>query len=112
MANDDRERVVDLVAIAQRRLPPEDQRRLSELRAWQEERPLTPGEHAELLAYVERVEREDAERAEALLELSRLRVTQKVTAESWVADEPELADQIEALTAEIRARGRVRNPMS
>jgi hypothetical protein len=62
-----------LTAIARRRLPPEDQRRLSDLRTWKEERPLTPEEHAELLAYVERVEREDAERAEALLELSRLR---------------------------------------
>lgn len=62
-----------LTAIALRRLPPEDLRRLSDLRAQKEERPLTPNEHEELLAYVERVEREDAERAEALLELSRLR---------------------------------------
>jgi hypothetical protein len=38
-----------------------------------EERALTPEEHAELLAYVDRVEQEDAERAQALLELSRLR---------------------------------------
>ncbi|WP_199789340.1 hypothetical protein [Sorangium cellulosum] len=62
-----------LLAIIHRRLPPEDQRRLSALRASKEERALTPEEHAELLVYVERVEREDAERAQALVELSRLR---------------------------------------
>jgi hypothetical protein len=62
-----------LTAIALRCLPPEDQRRLSLLRARKEEGTLTPEEHAELLVYVERVEREDAERALALVELSRLR---------------------------------------
>ena len=62
-----------LLAILRRRLPPDDQRRLSTLRARKEERPLAPDEHAELLAYVERVEREDAERAQALLDLARLR---------------------------------------
>jgi hypothetical protein len=62
-----------LLAIALRRLPPEEQRRLSRLRVRKEEGKLTPEEHKELLAYVERVEREDAERALALVELSRLR---------------------------------------
>lgn len=62
-----------LIALIRQRLPPEDQRRLSALRATKEDRPLTPEEHAELLAYVERVEREDAERAQALIELARLR---------------------------------------
>lgn len=62
-----------LLAIIRRRLPPEDQRRLSSLRMRKEERALTPEEHAELLAYVDRVEQEDAERAQALLDLSRLR---------------------------------------
>ena len=62
-----------LLAVIRRRLPPEDQRRLTALRADKEERPLTPKEHAELLAYVERVEREDAERAQALIDLSQLR---------------------------------------
>jgi DNA-binding TFAR19-related protein (PDSD5 family) len=62
-----------LIAILRRHLPPEDQRRLSALRASKEDRPLTPEEQAELLAYVERIEREDAERAQALIELSRLR---------------------------------------
>ncbi len=62
-----------LLAIIRRRLPIEDQRRLSSLRTRKEERGLTSEEHAELLAYVDRVEQEDAERAQALLELSRLR---------------------------------------
>ena len=62
-----------LLAIALRRLPLEEQRRLSLLRARKEDGLLTPEEHAELLAFVERVENEDAERAGALLELSRLR---------------------------------------
>jgi hypothetical protein len=62
-----------LFAIIRRRLPPDDQRRLSTLRARKEEGPLTPDEHAELLAYVDRVEQEDAERAQALLDLARLR---------------------------------------
>lgn len=62
-----------LTAIVRRRLPPEEQRRLDHLRARKDAGQLTPEEHAELLAYVERVEREDAERAEALVELARLR---------------------------------------
>jgi hypothetical protein len=72
-----------LIAIIRRHLPPEDQRRLSALRASKEDRPLTPEEHAELLAYIERVEREDAERAQALIELSRLR---KVPLATLMAD--------------------------
>lgn len=72
-----------LAAIILRHLPPEDQQRLSALRAWKEERPLTPAEHAELLAYIERVEREDAERAQALLDLARLR---KVSLGALMAD--------------------------
>jgi len=68
MATVARERVID-----QRKLPPEDQRRLSFLRTRSEQGSLAPEEHAELLSFVERVEREDAERAEALVELARLR---------------------------------------
>ena len=62
-----------LRAIALRRLPPEDERRLSFLRARKDEGRLLPEEHAELLAYVDRIEREDAERAQALFDLARLR---------------------------------------
>ena len=35
----------------------------------------------------------------------------KVSPAGWLADEPELADRLETLTAEIRTRGRVRAPM-
>ena len=62
-----------LLAIALRRLPSKDQRRLSLLRARKEEGALTPKDRAELLAFVERIESEDAERVVALLELARLR---------------------------------------
>ena len=62
-----------LLAVALRRLPSDDQHRLSLLRARKEEGTLTPEDHAELLAFVERIEREDAERAVALIELSRHR---------------------------------------
>jgi hypothetical protein len=62
-----------LMAIIQRRLPPEDQERLSLLRERNEEGQITPEEHAELLTFVDRVELADAERAEALVELARLR---------------------------------------
>jgi hypothetical protein len=34
----------------------------------------------------------------------------RVSPAGWLADEPELADQFEKLTADIRARGRVRVP--
>src|SRR5262245_59622505 len=63
----------NLMAIALHRLPPEDQRRLDFLRARTEEGKLTPEEHEELLGYVERVEREDAERARALVKLAGIR---------------------------------------
>jgi hypothetical protein len=62
-----------LLAIALRRLPSADQHRLSLLRAREEEGALTPEEHVELLTFVDRIEQQDAERAAALLELSRLR---------------------------------------
>lgn len=62
-----------LLAIIRRRLAPEDQRRLSSLRTCKEEGALTPEEHAELLTYIDRVEQEDAEQAQALLDLARLR---------------------------------------
>ena len=62
-----------LLAIIRRRLAPADQRRLSSLRMRKEEGALTPEEHAELLAYVDRVEQEDAEQEQALLDLARLR---------------------------------------
>lgn len=62
-----------LLAVVNRGLPPADQTRVSQLRDKQQSGRLTEAEHTELLAYVDRVEREDAERAEALVELARLR---------------------------------------
>ncbi len=62
-----------LLQIIQRRLPPDDQTRLAYLRQRNETGEITEAEHQELLAYVDRVEHQDAERAEALIELARLR---------------------------------------
>ncbi|MBW4592677.1 MAG: hypothetical protein KME46_07095 [Brasilonema angustatum HA4187-MV1] len=57
----------------QRRLPTDDQTRLTYLRQRNETGEITETEHQELLGYVDRVERQDAERAEALIQLARLR---------------------------------------
>jgi hypothetical protein len=62
-----------LLPIIQRRLPPGDEARLSYLRQQNESGAITEPEHQELLEYVDRVEQQDAERAEALINLSRLR---------------------------------------
>jgi DNA-binding GntR family transcriptional regulator len=62
-----------LLFIIQRRLPPEDRVRLNYLRQQNESGTITEPEHQELLEYVDRVEQQDAERAEALINLSRLR---------------------------------------
>ncbi len=64
---------VALLSIVQRRLPPDDQTRLAYLRQLNETGEITEAEHQELLAYVDRVESQDAERAEALIQLARLR---------------------------------------
>ncbi|RCJ26233.1 hypothetical protein A6770_26460 [Nostoc minutum NIES-26] len=62
-----------LLQIIQHRLPPEDQDRLAYLRQQNEIGVITDTEHQELLMYVERVEQQDAERAEALIKLAQLR---------------------------------------
>lgn len=56
------------------------------------------------LRLVERIVHEIAEAASSAAPPPR----PKVSPAGWLADEPELADQLETLTAEIRARGRVR----
>lgn len=61
-----------LVQIIQRRLPADDQSRLAYLRQQNERGEITEAEHQDLLAYVDRVERQDAERAEALIQLAHL----------------------------------------
>ena len=63
----------DLLEIIQRRLPPEDQQRLAYLRQRNEGEEITDVEHQELLVYLDRVEQQDAERAEALIKLAQLR---------------------------------------
>lgn len=62
-----------LLSIIRRRLPSNDQTRLAYLRKLIETGEITEAEYQELLAYVDRVESQDAERAEALLHLARLR---------------------------------------
>jgi hypothetical protein len=62
-----------LAQIIQRRLAPEQQHRLDALRGKNEMGLLTGDERAELLAIVEQVENADAQRAQALIDLARLR---------------------------------------
>jgi hypothetical protein len=64
---------VALIQIIQRRLSSEEQDRLTYLRQKNEAGVITQTEHQELLMYVERVEQQDAERAEALIKLAQLR---------------------------------------
>ncbi|QLE39724.1 hypothetical protein FD723_03965 [Nostoc sp. C052] len=62
-----------LLQIIQHRLSPEEQDRLAYLRQQNEIGVITDTEHQELLIYVERVEQQDTERAEALIKLAQLR---------------------------------------
>lgn len=62
-----------LIAIIQRRLPPQDQHRLNTLRLRLADETIPPVEHQELLNFVERVEQMDLERAEAMIQLAQLR---------------------------------------
>jgi uncharacterized protein (DUF2384 family) len=62
-----------LLQIIQNRLSPEEQNRLTYLRLQNEAGEITETEHHELLMYIERVEQQDAKRAEALIQLAQLR---------------------------------------
>jgi len=62
-----------LLQVINRRLPQDDQVRLDYLREQNESGEITEVEHQELLAFVLRVENEDAERAAAILKLSQIR---------------------------------------
>ena len=64
---------VELLAIIQWRLPPEEQTRLDYLRQRSETDALSPAEHQELLVYSDLLEQRDAERAAALIQLAQLR---------------------------------------
>lgn len=62
-----------LLQIIRRRLSPDDQKRLNDLRDRNEWSELTPAEYNELLAYEERVESLNVERVRALIELAKIR---------------------------------------
>ncbi|QJB44821.1 hypothetical protein [Dolichospermum flos-aquae] len=66
-------RETDLIQIIQRRLSAEQQDRLNYLRQQNETEEITETEHQELLIYVELIEKQDAERAEALIQLAQIR---------------------------------------
>jgi hypothetical protein len=61
-----------LLEIIQRRLLPEEQARVAYLRQQNEAGIITDTEHQELLVYVDRVELQDGDRAEALIKLAQL----------------------------------------
>ncbi len=54
-------------------LPPDLQQRYDELTARRQAETMTPAEHRELLALIDRIERADAERVQALTELAQRR---------------------------------------
>jgi hypothetical protein len=62
-----------LVEVIQRRLAPNEQKRLEELRKRGEWGELTDMEHEELITYEDQLEQWRVERLEALMELARLR---------------------------------------
>jgi hypothetical protein len=62
-----------LIAIIERRLPPEAQTRLDSLRQRLAEETITKAEHQELLAFIDPIEQMDAERVEAMIQLAQLR---------------------------------------
>ena len=67
----------------------EDQARLTYLRQQQEAETISDSEYEELLAFVEQVEQQDAERAEALIQLAELRnVDLKVVVSEFLPDRP------------------------
>lgn len=73
----------------QQRRSPEDQARLAYLRQQQEAETISDTEYEELLAFVEGVEQQDAERAEALIQLAELRnVDLKVVVSEFLPDRP------------------------
>lgn len=64
---------VALLEVIQRHFPPDEQKRLEELRLSCEWGKLTDIEHAELIQYEDQLEQLRVERLEALMELARLR---------------------------------------
>ena len=62
-----------LLQIIQSRLSREEQERLAYLRQQNENGEITDKEHQELLIYVDRIEQQDADRADALIKLAQFR---------------------------------------
>ena len=62
-----------LLQIINRRLPPDEQKRYVELSDKLELEELIEAEHQELLALIQRIEDQNVKRAEAMIELARLR---------------------------------------
>ena len=74
--------------VIQRRLSAEDRLRLTYLQQQKEAEMLTESEYQELLAFVEQIEHQDAERAAALLQLSELRnVDLKTVVDEFLPDQ-------------------------
>ncbi len=72
LADDEEQALLEAV---EGRLPAEAQSRLDTLREKGREETLTPAEQAELLSFVQQVERRDLARVEALVDLARQRGT-------------------------------------
>jgi hypothetical protein len=62
-----------LLEIIQRRLPPQQQARLNDLRQRLVDEIITEEEHQELLAFIDPIEQMDAERVEAMIQLAQIR---------------------------------------
>jgi hypothetical protein len=62
-----------LLEIIQRRLPPQQQARLNDLRQRLADEIITEEEHQELLAFIDPIEQMDAERVEAMIQLAQIR---------------------------------------
>ncbi|MCC5669149.1 hypothetical protein LC653_36170 [Nostoc sp. CHAB 5784] len=79
-----------LVEVIQRRLTPNEQKRLEELRKRGEWGELTDMEHEELIQYEDQLEQWRVERLEALMELARLRNIDLLTLNRQFVSESQL----------------------
>ncbi|MEH1944229.1 MAG: hypothetical protein V7L01_28995 [Nostoc sp.] len=79
-----------LVEVIQRRLAPNEQKRLEELRKRGEWGELTDMEHEELITYEDQLEQWRVERLEALMELARLRNMDLLTLNRQLVSESKL----------------------
>lgn len=79
-----------LVEVIQRRLAPNEQKRLEELRKRGEWGELTDMEHEELIQYEDQLEQWRVERLEALMELARLRNMDLLTLNRELVSESQL----------------------